>query len=64
MAAKAAFKDVARVMGMPFERSNAITELISEKTIKDSIKNRDELKALYDTDDLVKKTLDAAIKLE
>jgi DNA polymerase-3 subunit alpha len=64
LAAKAAFKDVARTMGMPFDRSNAITELVSEKTIKDSIKNREELKALYDTDDLVKKTLDAAMKLE
>lgn len=64
LAAKAAFKDVARTMGMPFERSNAITELISEKTIRESMKAREELKALYDTDDLVKKTLDAAIKLE
>ncbi len=64
LAAKAAFKDVARTMGMPFDRSNAITELISEKTIKESIKNREELKALYDTDDLVKKSLDAAMKLE
>lgn len=64
LAAKAAFKDVARTMGMPFDRSNAITELISEKTIKESMKAREELKALYDTDDLVKKTLDAAMKLE
>ncbi len=64
LAAKAAFKDVARTMGMPFDRSNAITELISEKTIKESLKAREELQWLYDTDDLVKKTIDAAIKLE
>ena len=64
LAARAAFKDVARTMGMPFDRSNALTELVSEKTIKDSLKARDELQALYDTDDLVKKTLDAAMKLE
>lgn len=64
LAAKAAFKDVARTMGMPFERSNAITELIDEKTIKESLKAREELQSLYDTDDLVKKTIDAAIKLE
>lgn len=64
LAAKAAFKDVARTMGMPFERSNAITELVSEKTIKESMKARDELQTLYETDDLVKKTLDAAMKLE
>ncbi len=64
LAAKAAFKDVARTMGMPFERSNAITELIGEKTIRDSLKAREELQALYDTDNLVKKTIDAAMKLE
>jgi DNA polymerase III subunit alpha len=64
LAARAAFKDVARTMGMPFERSNALTELISEKTIKESMKARDELQTLYETDDLVKKTLDAAMKLE
>ena len=64
LAAKAAFKDVARTMGMPYDRANAITELVSEKTIRDSIKARDELNALYETDDLVKKTLDAAMKLE
>lgn len=64
LAAKAAFKDVARTMGMPFDRSNALTELISEKTIKESLKAREELQWLYDTDDLVKKTIDAAIKLE
>ena len=43
LAAKAAFKDVARTMGMPFDRSNALTELISEKTIKESLKAREEL---------------------
>jgi DNA-directed DNA polymerase III PolC len=64
LAAKAAFKDVARTMGMPFDRANSITELISEKTIKDSMKAREELQLVYDTDDLVKKSLDAAIKLE
>jgi len=64
LAAKAAFKDVARTMGMPFDKSNATTELITEKTIRDSIKARDELQTLYDTDDLIKKTLDAAMKLE
>lgn len=64
LAARAAFKDVARTMGMPFDRANALTELVSEKTIKESLKAREELQALYDTDDLVKKTLDAAMKLE
>lgn len=64
LAAKAAFKDVARTMGMPFERSNALTELIAEKTIRESIKKSEELEAVYESDDLVKKTLDAAMKLE
>lgn len=64
LAAKAAFKDVARTMGMPFDRSNALTELISEKTIKESLKAREELQWLYDSDNLVKETIDAAIKLE
>jgi len=64
LAAKAAFKDVARTMGVPFDRSNSITELISEKTIKESLKAHDELQLIYETDELIKKTLDAAMKLE
>ncbi len=64
MAAKAAFKDVARVMGVNFEQSNKISSLITDKTIADSLKSNDDLKALIDQDDRIKNTLLIAQKLE
>mgnify|MGYP002348087644 CR=1 FL=1 len=64
MAAKAAFKDVARTFGMSFEQSNKISNLITEKTIQKSIDGNEEFKNLLDNDDEVKKITELAIKLE
>lgn len=64
MAAKAAFKDVARVMGVNFEQSNRISALITDKTIADSLKTNDDLKTLIEQDDRIKNTLLIAQKLE
>lgn len=64
MAARAAFKDVARTMGIPFDRSNYIASLIMEKTIQDSLKATEDLRNMYDNDPIIKKTFDEAIKLE
>ncbi len=64
MAARAAFKDVARTMGVPFDRSNFIASLITQKTIKESIDQMEDLKNMYDNDPILKKTFDEAIKLE
>ena len=53
MATKAAFKDAARAMGIPFEKSNAISNLMGElKSLKQVINKdegvNDELLSLYD----------------
>lgn len=64
MAARAAFKDVARTMGVPFDRSNFIASLITQKTIRESIDQMEDLKNMYENDPILKKTFDEAIKLE
>lgn len=64
MAAKAAFKDVARTFGMSFEQSNKISNLINEKTIQKSIDANEELRSLIDVDDEIKRIIELAIKLE
>lgn len=64
MAARAAFKDVARTMGIPFDRSNFIASLINEKSIEESMKATEDLRNLYDNDPIIKKTFDEAMKLE
>ncbi len=68
MAPKAAFKDVARVMGIPFEKSNLISSLMPEKmSMLDAVNKEDspeELKAIYEWDEKVQKTAEIASKLE
>lgn len=68
MAPKAAFKDVARVMGIPFEKSNLISSLMPDKmSMLDAVKAQDtpeELKAIYEGDEKVKRTAEVAAKLE
>lgn len=69
MAAKVSIKDVARVLGMPFEQANKITKLIPWKmpapTLFESIPLIPELKELYDrTGSLEHKILENACVLE
>lgn len=64
MAAKAAFKDVARTYWISFEQSNRISNLISEKTIQKSIEASEELKWIIDADTNMAKIIEIAIKLE
>ncbi len=64
MAAKAAFKDVARAMGMPFEEANKISELITEKTLEKSLETNEALRELVETDDRLKKIFHFAMQLE
>jgi DNA polymerase III subunit alpha len=68
MAPKAAFKDVARVVGIPFEKSNLISSLMPDKmSILDAVKSDDapeELKSIYEWDEKVKQTAELAAKLE
>lgn len=68
MAAKVAIKDVARVLGLPFEQSNKLTKLVPNKidgSLAETIKIVPELKALYDKkDSLEHKILKIASVLE
>ncbi len=64
LAAKAAFKDVARVFWVKFEQSNKISALVTEKTVAASIEANKELKQLAESDQRIKNVLEIAIKIE
>lgn len=64
MAAKAAFKDVARVYWIPFEQSNKISNLITEKTIKKSYDENEEFQSTINWDDKLKQIYKIANNLE
>ena len=71
MKAKSAFKDVARVLDIPFSLSNQITKTIparnlegKEITLPQALEISPELKELYDLDSGVKEAMDMAMKLE
>jgi DNA polymerase III alpha subunit len=64
MATKAAFKDSARATGIPFDKSNQITNLIPEKvSLKDILANGSEYEELHNvinSDEKVKKAFELA----
>lgn len=64
MAAKAACKDVARVMGVNFEQSNKLSALVTGKTIEDSIATNSDLKSLLESDERIKRVVSLAWRLE
>lgn len=67
MMAKGVIKDVARVLGFPFQDANAITDLIPEQlkiTLEESIEQEPRLKELIDSNPKVKKLFDICFKLE
>ncbi len=67
MMAKGVIKDVARVLGMPFEDSNAISALIPEQlkiTLKEAIEQEPKLKELIDNNSQVAKVFEIAFTLE
>lgn len=64
MAAKAAFKDVARIFGVNFTQSNEYAALISESTIEKSIEKNEELRKVLDQDERFSKILSIAKNLE
>ncbi len=67
LAHKAAFKDVARVLGVPFEKSNQISWLMPDKmSLLEIIQSPDateEIKALYEWDEKVKEAAELSDKL-
>lgn len=68
MASKAAFKDVARVLGVPFDKSNQISWLMPDKmSLLQAIEAKDtpeELKAMYESDAKVKQAAELSEKLQ
>jgi len=68
MASKAAFKDVARVLGVPFEKSNQISWLMPDKlSLLQAVQAPDvgdELKAIYESDAKVKQAAELSEKLQ
>jgi len=67
MMAKGVIKDVARVLGMPFEDSNAISALIPEQlkiTLKEALEQEPKLKELIDNNAHVARVFDVAFTLE
>lgn len=65
--AKAAIKDVARVVGMGFEEANNLTKLVPNDlkiTIDKALKQEPELLKRYENDPKVRRIVDVARKLE
>jgi DNA polymerase-3 subunit alpha len=67
LAAKAALKDVGRVLDIPLERVNALTKQVPARlnvTIDDALAESPEFKREYESDPLVREWVDIARKLE
>ncbi len=67
MMAKGVIKDVARVLGVPFEDSNALTNLIPEQlkiTLSEAIEQEPRLQELIDNNPRIKHVFDIAFRLE
>jgi DNA polymerase-3 subunit alpha len=67
LAARAAIKDVARVLDVPLERVNRLTDMIPDElhiTIDDSLKKSPDLKREYDSDPVAREVIDIARTLE
>ncbi len=70
MAARAAVRDVGRVLGLTFQEVDRVAKVIPPPVqgkhipLEISIKESPELKALYESDPKVKQLIDLAIKLE
>lgn len=67
MMAKGVVKDVARVLGLPFEDANTLTSYIPDQlkiTLKEAIEQEPRIKTLIDSNEKVKKIFDIALRLE
>jgi DNA polymerase III subunit alpha len=66
LAARAAVKDVGRSFGIPFLEMNTLAKLISERPgtkLKDALETP-EMKSVYESNELYRKVIDNALKLE
>lgn len=67
LAARAAVKDIGKVLWIPFSQMNEVVKLIPTKPwikIKDALEESTEFKALYNSEDKWKKIIDNAMRLE
>ena len=67
MMAKGVIRDVGRALGMTFQETDRIAKLIPpdlKMTITKALELEPDLRALYDTDDQIKKLLDTSLRLE
>ncbi|MFC1668415.1 DNA polymerase III subunit alpha [Chlamydiota bacterium] len=67
LGAKAAIRDVGRVMGMPYSDVDKIAKLVPTEpkiTIHDALAKEPRLTELYDTNEDIKKLIDTALKIE
>ncbi len=67
LAAKAAIRDVGRVLGLPLGRVSQITALVPDRPkvkIKDALEESDELRKIYQTESEIRELIDLAKKLE
>ncbi len=67
MAAKAAIKDVGRVLNVPLDRVNRLTGMVPKVlniALRDALAQSPDLRREYDTDPDVRRLIDIAMKLE
>jgi DNA polymerase-3 subunit alpha len=67
LAARAAIKDVGRVLDIPLERVTQLTNMVPRTlgiTLEDALKQSTDLKQQYDTDPQIRQLIDIALKLE
>lgn len=64
--AKAAVRDVARALGLPYSTGDIVAKQLSRefKDIMDALSKNNDLKALYESDENVKKVIDTASRIE
>lgn len=64
--AKAAVRDVARALGFPYSTGDIVAKQITRdyRDIKDALSKNNDLKALYNSDENIKKLIDAALRVE
>ena len=67
MAARGSIRDVARVMGLSYQKADSVAKLVPMElhiTLEQALEKSNELKNLYDSDPEVKRLLDTAVKIE
>ncbi len=66
MQAKAAVRDVARALGLPYSTGDVVAKQLTRdyRDIRDALERNNDLKSLYNSDENIKKLIDTAVKLE